>query len=111
MSHDITKQTKSVCAKRRLRSAWASVQSAQSSLCALWVTKDPSFLHVDSEDSDQTGHTLILLVLSCRISNAGKPWYHKRPKNQASKTINVIILKFDPGDSTIQYCVQKTLKE
>ena len=25
------------------------------SLCAQWVAKDPSFLHVDSEDSDQTG--------------------------------------------------------
>ena len=39
-----------------------------------WVAKDPSFLHVDSEDSDQTGrmprligvftgHTTTLLVL------------------------------------------------
>ena len=27
------------------------------------------FLHADSEDSDQTGRTLILLVLSCRGSN------------------------------------------
>ena len=24
-------------------------------LCAQWVSKDPSFLHIDSEDSDQTG--------------------------------------------------------
>ena len=23
--------------------------------CAQWVTKDPSFLHEDSEDSDQAG--------------------------------------------------------
>ena len=30
-------------------------QSDQSSLCAHWVAKDPSFLHADSEDSDQTG--------------------------------------------------------
>ena len=35
-------------AQRRLRSAWASAQSDQSLLCAQWVTKDPSFLHVDS---------------------------------------------------------------
>ena len=34
MSHDMTKPTK----------------------CAQWVAKDPSFLHADSEDSDQTGH-------------------------------------------------------
>ena len=27
----------------------------ESSLCAQWVAKDPSFLHADSEDSDQTG--------------------------------------------------------
>ena len=44
-----------MCAQRRLRSAWASAQSVQSSLCAQWVAKDPSFLYVDSKDSDQTG--------------------------------------------------------
>ena len=42
-------------AQRRLRSAWASTQSDQSSLSAHWVAKDPNFLHADSEDSDQTG--------------------------------------------------------
>ena len=53
----------------------ASTQSDQSSLCAQWVAKDPTFLHADSKDSDQTGqmprliwvfaeHTVILLVLS-----------------------------------------------
>ena len=26
-----------------------------SSLCTQWVAKDPSFIHADSEDSDQTG--------------------------------------------------------
>ena len=57
MSHDMTKPTKWVCAQRRLRSAWASAQSDQSSLCAQWVAKDPSFLYADSEDSDQTGRT------------------------------------------------------
>ena len=45
--------------------------------CALvWVAKDPSFLHADSKDSDQTGtliwvfagRTVTLLVLSCRCS-------------------------------------------
>ena len=28
---------------------------SQSLLCAQWVAKDPGFLHVNSEDSDQTG--------------------------------------------------------
>ena len=48
---------------------------SQSSLCTHWVAEDPVFLHVDSEDSDQTGRmprliwvfagrTVILLVLS-----------------------------------------------
>ena len=30
-------------------------QSDQSSLCVQWVANDPSILHADSEDSDQTG--------------------------------------------------------
>ena len=57
---------------------------SESSLCAQWVAKDPSFLHVDSEDSDQTGLmprlirvfagcTLTLLVLSC--SGLYDHWY------------------------------------
>ena len=33
-----------------IRPVWS-----ESSLCAKWVAKDPGFLHVDSEDSDQTG--------------------------------------------------------
>ena len=52
---------------------------SESSLCAQWVAKDPSFLHAESEDSDQigrmprliwvfAGRTLILVVLSCRGS-------------------------------------------
>ena len=60
-----------------IRPVWS-----ESSLCAQWVAKDPSFLHADSEDSDQTGRmprliwgfagrTSILLVLSwlCNIAN------------------------------------------
>ena len=79
MSCGMTKSTKWVCAQRRLRSAWASTQSDQSSLCAQWIAKDPSFLHAESKDSDQTGRiprliwvlaggTLIVLVLSCHGS-------------------------------------------
>ena len=41
MSRDMTKPTKWVCTQRRLRSAWASAQSDQSSLCTQWVAKDP----------------------------------------------------------------------
>ena len=59
--------TKWMCAQRGLRSAWASAQSGQSSLCAQWVAKDTSFLHADSEDSDQTEWMprLILVFIGC----------------------------------------------
>ena len=50
--HD--KTNKVTCAPSELRSSWASAQSDQSSLCAQWVAKNPSFLQVDSE-TDQTG--------------------------------------------------------
>ena len=33
-----------------IRPVWS-----ESSLCAHWVAKDPSFLHADSEDTDQSG--------------------------------------------------------
>ena len=59
---------------------------SESSLCAQCVAKDPMLLHVDSEDSDQTGRmprliwvfagrTAILLVLSCRGSYTLGPKY------------------------------------
>ena len=56
-------QQNDLCAQRRLNSAWASAQSDQSSLCTQWVTKDPRFLHADSEDSDQTGRMPRLISL------------------------------------------------
>ena len=76
----MTKPTKWVCAQRRLRSAWASTQSDQSSLSA-WRKLGSLATHwAHCEDSEQTGRmprlirvfagrTLILLVLSCRSSN------------------------------------------
>ena len=36
---------------------------SESSLCAQWVAKDPSFLHADSEDSNQTGQMPRLICL------------------------------------------------
>ena len=104
LSHDMIKPTKSVCAQRRLRSAWASAQSDHSLLlCAQWVAKDPSFLHADSDDSDQTGwmpsliwvfarRTVILLVLSCRGSSTimilnfrtGRSGKQRRPLKEQS---------------------------
>ena len=48
-------QLNDLCAQQRLRSAWASAPTDQSSLCIQWVAKDPWFLHADSKDFDQTG--------------------------------------------------------
>ena len=40
---------------------------SESSLCTHWVVKDPMFLHVDNEDSDQTGRMprLIWVFADC----------------------------------------------
>ena len=76
MSRLMTKQTKwhARPAKAQMSLGIRPVWS-ESSLCTQWVAKDPSFLHADSEDSDQTGRmprliwvfagrTTTLLVLS-----------------------------------------------
>ena len=86
MSCSMTKPTNGMCAQQRLGSAWAFAPSDQSPLCNRWVAKDPSFLHVDSKDSDQTGRmsrliwvfagrTVILLVLSWGGSIISTTWH------------------------------------
>ena len=59
MSHCRTKPTKYLCTQRGPWSAWASTQSDLSLRYALngqlFPAKGPSFLHVDSGYSDQTG--------------------------------------------------------
>ena len=77
-----------------IRPVWS-----ESSLCAQWVAKDPRFLHVDSEDSDQTGqmprliwvfvgHTAILLVLSWGSSFLNK--FAKKLKNTTAVSSFVV---------------------
>ena len=79
-----------------IRPVWS-----ESSLCAQWVAKDPSLLHADSEDSDQTGRmprliwvfagrTLTLLVLSCRGSNVDVVNIKKIQKGLTSATLRGI---------------------
>ena len=41
---------------------WASSLSAQ------WVAEDPSFLHADSKDADQTGQMPRLIYMGCRFT-------------------------------------------
>ena len=66
---------------------------SESSLCAQWVVYDPSVLHADNEDSDQTGRmsrliwvfagrTATLLVFSCRGSNVLVLLKHRRSRRQ-----------------------------
>ena len=45
----------SVCPAKTQISLGIRTVGSESSLCAKWVAKDWSFLHADSEDSDQTG--------------------------------------------------------
>ena len=81
LSRLMTKPTKWVCAQRRLRSAWASAQSHQSSLCAQCVAKDLRFLHADSKcpgwSESSLGAHAILVVLSWGGSfDEVLPWYY-----------------------------------
>ena len=52
--HDKTNKMSVSPAKTQINLGIRLVRS-ESSLCAQWVAKDPSFLQADSEDSDQTG--------------------------------------------------------
>ena len=64
MSRLMTKQTKwLVCPAKTqiilgIRPVWS-----ESSLCTQRVAKDPSILHADSKDSDQTGRMPTLICL------------------------------------------------
>ena len=79
----------------QIRPVWS-----ESSLCAEWVAKDPSFLHADSEDSDQTGRmprliwvfarrAVTLLVLSCRGSFDYPPCLNYKVSFSARKAIRI----------------------
>ena len=54
LSHLMTKPTKWECPAKTLSSLGIRPVWLESSLCAQWVAKDPSFLHADREDSDQS---------------------------------------------------------
>ena len=97
----MTKPTKWLCAQRRLRSAWASAQSDQSSLSA-WRKLGSLATHwTHSEDTDQTGRmprliwvftgrTVTLLVLSCRGSNLySQTWKHSDTINNCYHHPNI----------------------
>ena len=52
-----------------IRPVWS-----ESSLCTQWVAKDPTFLHADSENSDQTGQ-MPRLILSLHWAHMPFCWF------------------------------------
>ena len=70
--HDKTKKLIVRPAKTQISLGIRPIWS-ESSLCARWVAKDPSFLHADREDSDQTGRMprLIWVFAGCTCHFVG----------------------------------------
>ena len=67
LSRDMTKPTKSLCAQQRLRSAWSSAQSDQSSLSA-WRNIESLATHwAHSDDSDHTWRMPRLIWVSSQF--------------------------------------------
>ena len=66
--HDKTNKMCVCPAKTQINLGIRRVRS-EFSLCAQWVAKDPSFLHADSKDSDQTGQMprLICVFAGCTV--------------------------------------------
>ena len=88
-----------LCAHWSFRPAWASAQSDQSLLCALWVALDPTYLPTDSEDwsdladaqADVILHWvqmsfLIVTLFNVKLFPLWKPtkWYVRPAKTQIS---------------------------
>ena len=103
-----------------IRPVWS-----ESSLCAQWVAKDPSCLHADSEDSDQTGRmpkliwvfawcTLILLVLSWGGSvherKPVKSWNEQGTSCFQRKNCIKFIIWFEPHHKKICWFHMQTTK-
>ena len=100
--HDKTNKVTVRPAKTQIRPVWS-----EPSLCAQWVPKDPSFLHADSEDSDQTGwmprliwvfagRTVILLVLSWGGSYLGSTFSRAvHTDDEVNATIAIASVAFD----------------
>ena len=106
-------QQNDMWAQWRHRSAWASTRSDhwESSLCTLWVAKDPTFLHSDCKDTGQTVwmHRLIWAFAGCTGGFVVR-WliYHCLPSQQVlspysdNNNLRVIIL-------TLTKCITITI--
>ena len=74
-----TKPTHHMCAPRRLRSASAAAKSDQSSLGALWVSKDTT-LNADSEDAVGRKCHLVSFVVLRHICKINTLWASGEPR-------------------------------
>ena len=82
-------QQNGTCAQRRFRSAWASAQSDQSSLCAQWIAKYQSFLHADSEESDLSLRWAHMpFCWFCHEAAHVYSWNHYASKHYAQRTFD-----------------------
>ena len=62
----LNQQNECALAKTQVSQAIRPVWS-ESSLCAQWVAKGPSFLYADTEDSDQTGRYSLIVLRSPKV--------------------------------------------
>ena len=75
---------------------------SKSSLCTQWIPKDPSFLHADSEDSDQTGRMSRLIwvfaVRTCHFVGFVMRWlifqFYDLSKKKTYCSINGLLHMF-----------------
>ena len=65
-AHDKNQQNDLRPAKTQISLGIHQVWS-ESSLCDQWVAKDPSFLHEDSEDADQTERIWVFAGRTCHF--------------------------------------------
>ena len=76
VSHLMTNPTMWLCVQRRLRSAWASAQSDQSSLSVWWKLGSLATHWAQSVNSDQTGRIprLIWVFAGCTVTSLVLTW-------------------------------------
>ena len=98
------------CAYQRLRSAWASAPSDESSLCAQKVANDPSFFHADSEDFQTGRMPRMIWVFAGRTSHFLGFWHEAAHLHysikawQEGRTLGLFIWYIN-GNNIIQFRV------
>ena len=88
-----------------IRPVWS-----ESSLCAQWVAKEPSFLHADSEDSDQTG-LMAQAGLSLRWAHMPFCWFcHEAAQFITSSPCDFHVFSSSPYDLKVYQTAWRNMK-